>query len=146
MAADLTLPISEVPILQDELYLYPNKKTKYSIKITNSHIFYNSLLEKNARQKYSCLLLRDVIGCDYRRGKSNTDNSAYLTIYAYPHKKKLIGKKTSRTRETLTLDFSHKNSFEDNQRDAKNWKQAITALINGITITDIQGKYIMINR
>ena len=130
-------PSQQIIILQDELQLYGNKKVLHDIKVTEQCITCVQVAEKNP--KIYSLDFKDIIGCDCMKGRLNDDTSAYLTIYAYPHKKKIIGKKTARARETLIICFNRKNSFDENWNDVKVWKKAITALLDGVSITSMQG-------
>ena len=82
----------QVVILQDELKLYGNRKATYEIKVTEECIACMQITD-NLNPKTCSLYFKDIIGCDCMKGKSTGDTSAYLTIYAYPHKKKIIGKK-----------------------------------------------------
>ena len=74
------------------------------------------------------------------KGKTNDDKNAYLTIYAYPHKKKFASKKTVRQRQTLTLTFSEHNTHSDNERDAMRWRDVLWCLIKKVPLSSTQGK------
>ena len=83
--------------------------------------------------------LDDVVGCDCMKGKEPSDCSTYLTIYAYPHKKKIGLRRTTRKRETLTLIFNNCNTYENNMKDAEKWRKVITCLLKKISIKNMQG-------
>jgi hypothetical protein len=86
--------------------------------------------------------LDDIIGSDCMKGKTEDDKHAYLTVYAYPHKKKMASKRTIRKRETLTLIFNNCDSYEDNMNEARKWMTVVQCLSKRINIGDIRGKNI----
>ena len=94
----------------------------------------------NGESRRRVLSLIDIVGCDCMRGKNEEDTSAYLTVYAYPHKKKFASKKTARSRQPITLAFDKSSSYNENSRGAEQWRVAITALLRGVNITRSQGE------
>ena len=89
------------------------------------------------------LSMDDIIGCDCMKGKTEDDKQAYLTVYAYPHKKKLASKRTIRKRETLTLIFNNCDSYDANMKEARMWMNALQCLAKRVDISNIHGKKIM---
>ena len=136
---------SYVPhIARESLSLYPKSRTTYAVTVTTKSITcvpegLSNLQETEKRTiEYS---FRDIIGCDCLRGKTDGDGNAYLVLYIYPHKRKLASKKTTRRRVTLTLMFDQMMSYAENQEAANKWKIMIQAILQGLQIQSINGKF-----
>ncbi len=124
----------------EQCLLYPKLKPHFCVTLTKDGINCIPLINGNVAKRTIFLSLKDIIGCDCFKGQREDDTNAYLTVYAYPHKKKFASKKTARSRQTVTLTYDKQNTFQDNLKEAEKWKIAITALLRGIQLQNSQGE------
>ncbi len=130
-------------IARESLAIYPKPKPTYVVTVTADSItcvpegFSPQEAEKRAIQYH----FSDIIGCDCLRGTNTGDCNAYLVLYAYPHRRKLASKKTSRRRETLTLMFDQRVLYEENQQAANAWRVMVDAILQGFQIRSFSGEY-----
>ncbi len=129
-------------IAQQIFTLHPKPKPLYTVTVTAACVTcvpegFSPYETERRTLQYG---FRDIIGCDCLKGKDDTDTCAYLVIYAYPHRKKLTSRKTSRRRETVTLTFDHKGTYAENQAAANAWRVMIKALLEGIHLRNISGE------
>ena len=121
----------ETTLLSGRHFLFPKTKLKYDIVVTNLKISWNLDSPSGSNQ---VLHFVDILGCECMKGKSAQDVNAYITVYAYPHKKKFASKKTVRQRQTLTFSFDLKSSFAENSNDAEPWVKLINCLAKNVTV------------
>ena len=124
---------TEQTFLTGEFFLYPKTKNKYHISVTSARMLWSQEKGKGDCGPDS-LMFADIIGCDCLKGKSANDANAYLTVYAYPHRRKFASKKTLRQRQILTVAFESRNSFEENCKEANKWKLLIMSLVRDIHV------------
>ena len=134
---ELSDVVTEVTLLSGTFFLYPKTKGKYKIKVSNSSIYWEHTVENANSTKSSkhTLSFNDILGCDCMKGKSKSDVTAYLTTYAYPHKKKFASKKTLRKRHTFTFAFDSKETYEANSKDAEQWRVLISCLAKKVPVS-----------
>ncbi|ELT99919.1 hypothetical protein CAPTEDRAFT_126517 [Capitella teleta] len=84
--------------------------------------------------------MKDVIGCDCMKGKMDSDPKSYLTVYAYPHKKKFASKKTTRKRQTVIIVFGKSQSRAENEEESKLWWKVIKCILSNVPISPGQGE------
>jgi len=101
---------------------------------------YIKMRESILRRGGLFISLDDIVGCDCMKGMESGDCSAYLTVYAYPRRKKIGSRRTVRKRETLTLMFNSCDTYDGNLKEAKKWKKVIVCLLKKIRISDLQGR------
>ena len=121
-------------IFRCTFFIYPNAKVTYCFKALKSSV---RLVDVSNNDKWIDVAYSDITGCDLRKGKKENDTAAYLSIFCYVHKKKLIGESSNRQRKVYTLQFSKKNSYEENFRDVHLWKVILINLINGADLQTI---------
>ncbi|XP_033736835.1 sphingosine kinase 1-like [Pecten maximus] len=73
----------------------------------------------------------DIVGCRCRRSKTADDSTAYLTIYAYPFRKRTMSSKLTRIRMDFTFGCNASPSFDDNIRTCAVWRNVVTRLARG---------------
>ena len=115
-------------------FLFPKTKLKYDISVTNLKLTWTLDSPTGSTQSLS---FSDILGCDCMKGKSKEDTNAYITVYAYPHRKKFASKKTVRRRQAFTFAFDSKDSFVDNSKDAEPWRNLIMYLSRNIPVRSV---------
>ena len=131
-------------VARESLSIYPKKNPTYAVTVTTNNITCvpEGLSNPQETEKRTIeFSFRDIIGCDCLRGKTDGDGYAYLVLYIYPHRKKLTSKKTARRRTTLTLTFDQMTSYAENQEAAQKWNLMIQAILEGLQIRSIDGKF-----
>ncbi|XP_064625235.1 sphingosine kinase 2-like [Lineus longissimus] len=145
-------------ILEDNFSVFPKKKVLYKVTVTEQSLTCsvpliellpydsngkgsNSNATRRSRPSYSSvppqIEFKDVIGCHVMKGKDSDDKSAYFCIYHYPHKKKMLAKKSSRRRHTMTFLVNQANTYEENNVIAEHWKKIIVCLSKGLEIHNL---------
>jgi len=126
-------------LLEGTFAIYPKTTIEYHVSVTNSEISYVHCMnshEPTSSKKSTTHVIKfsDVIGADCMRGKTANCSMAYLNVYAYPHRKKLVGSGSLRHRRCVTFIFSRFPSFEENHKDALQWQLVITYLVRKIEV------------
>jgi hypothetical protein len=124
-------------LLSGEFPLYPKSTTAFTIKLKRDAITWK---DQNAKVAHS-FSFKDIIGCDCMKGKTEDDSASYLTIYAYPHKKKFASKKTSRKRQTITIMFKSHTQLSENEKDSFLWWTVVKCLLKKVPISPSQGEF-----
>ena len=130
---------TNVVLLEGSFAIYP-KTTKYRVLVTSLEISYvprsnSNELHSSKKSSAHVIKLADVIGADCMRGKTANCQAAYLNIYAYPHRRKLLtSRRTLRRRHCVTFVFAQFASFEQNHTHAMHWQLVITYLVRGIDV------------
>ena len=114
--------------LKQQFYLYPNVKTRYFVKVFDSFIKFIEVSNANTGID---IPYADITGCDCRRGSKKSDNAAYVSIFCYMHKKKLLGDNSRRYRKVYTLQLCNHHTYDENVKDAHLWKSVLRNLTNG---------------
>jgi len=120
-----------VALLEGSFAIYPKTTIEYDVLVTNSEISYVPSSKKSSAH---VIKLSDVIGADCMRGKTTNGHAAYLNIYAYPHRKKLLSSGCIRQRLCITFVFAKFPSFEENHKDAQQWQLVIAYLVRRIEV------------
>ena len=134
---------SDVPqeFLQGDYVLYPKGKDSFNVIVSQEAI---NLTPNGTNGKSTLkpmvLKMQDVIGADTLKGKTADDTKAYLTIYAYPLKKKTMSKKLVRKRDAITLTFDKFNSYNENWKSSSQWKTVLNCLVRKMDLSGVQGK------
>lgn len=123
----------EQHFLSGDFFLYPKTKIKCHVTVTSARIIWSQEKGKGDCSPDS-LTFADIIGCDCLKGQTDKDTNAYLTVYAYPHRKKFASKKTLRQRQILTVAFESKNTFDENCKEANKWRLLIMSLVRNLRV------------
>ena len=109
--------------------VYPDRKTKYGVKVTESDIYFNKIAE--TKKKDISLRVVDIVGCeitaqgDQKRLSDIDEHSSCVTIYAYERRSSKSKVVTGRKRRTVTLLFDTKTSYGENREDAVMFKEKV---------------------
>lgn len=144
--------------LVETFYISSKKNTVFQVRLTEKGLCLRK--ESNGTSKEQTILLKYIIGCRCLRSKrkknsgsgcacsslpavkqnhlkvvdensgemDSTDISAYLYIYAYILKKTRRGERRERT--TITLRFRSFDKYEENNKEAQKWRNAIKQLLS----------------
>lgn len=132
-------------LLTGEFSLYPKSKSLYNISLTSSHIHCVPCAKESSKKSIITLSMKDIVGCECMKGKTEDDVCSYLAIYAYPHKKKFASKKTQRRRQSVTITFAAHATRQENEKESTVWRNVIKCLLKKIPITSSQGLWIVIS-
>ncbi|XP_062611044.1 sphingosine kinase 2-like isoform X2 [Saccostrea cucullata] len=112
-------------LLKEEFSLFPFKKSKYAVELTQKWISY-----KNTRNEFDenhYIHFGDVIGCKCRKSKAH-DVSCFLTVYYYPICQRSYNGKRTREKQTVTFDIHSSNVFDENLKICFRWRNLILSL------------------
>ncbi|XP_069124226.1 sphingosine kinase 1-like isoform X2 [Argopecten irradians] len=128
-------------LLKGAFSLYPRTKPTFMVSLTRMGLTYQNTEECD--EKEDCIRhinMGDIVGCRCRRSKSADDSTAYLTIYAYPFRKRSMSSKLTRIRMDLTFGCNASSSFDDNFRTCAIWRNVVTRLARGqdVAMAEVQ--------
>lgn len=141
-------------LLEETFYVLTKKNSVFRVRLTKKGL--SLIKESDNQEKKQTIPTRDIIGCKCLRSKKSTtscscqslprttlrvveensgeqdetDISAYLYIYAYILQNNKNGH-CKRERTIITLRFRSFDKYEDNNKEAKRWRNAIKQLIKG---------------
>lgn len=141
-------------LLEETFYVLTKKNSVFRVRLTKKGL--SLIKESENQEKKQTIPTRDIIGCKCLRSKKSTtscscqslprgtlrvveensgeqdetDISAYLYIYAYILQNTKSGG-CKRERTIITLRFRSFDKYEDNNKEAKRWRNAIKQLIKG---------------
>ncbi|OWF53322.1 sphingosine kinase 1-like isoform X2 [Mizuhopecten yessoensis] len=112
--------------------LYPRTRPSYRVSLSRMGISYTNIDEDDEKdQCVKHINMGDVVGCRCRRSKMADDSTAYLTIYAYPFRKRTMSSRSTRIRMDFTFGCNASSSFDDNFRTCAKWRNVVTRLARG---------------
>ncbi|XP_019629056.1 PREDICTED: sphingosine kinase 2-like [Branchiostoma belcheri] len=121
-------------ILQDDFAAYRRGNLRYTVRLTPEAIVYVVVGSKQERT----LALADVLGChtsvSLRRKPTQANQAAFLCIYSYPLKRKLLSGSV-RTRVCTSFRVDRFDNYEQNCELAEKWRVAVRCLLAGHTVT-----------
>lgn len=114
-------------ILEGQLNLYPKESKVYSVVLRENGLYYTPLGVNDNKKTTTFVQLQDIVGCHCMKSKEreNTKTEAYFCVFAYPHKKKLLGSKTNRKRIDMTFTVKQHSTLEENTQEAERWRAAV---------------------
>jgi hypothetical protein len=156
---NLSVEMSSSAILEGRFALGVKSKRIYVVTIDSTAVRYTSeaksvnrpLFKVRHRSKSvdSChLLVKDIIGCDCRKGTSSddSDHAAYLVVCAYPTIEKSHSTDANqedvlncRRRTTLTVKFNSHSTFDQNLAEAMKWKAVVSCLAMKVKLQPTTG-------
>lgn len=122
-------------LLEGQFEVFPNEKVLYNVELTRSGITYYPVdgVKSNKTVKY--LHFGDVIGCRCRKSLDQKHaNKAYVTLFAYPLKKKLFSEKHVRYKNHVTLAYRSESSFDGNRKIVEKWRRVILHLCRQLPV------------
>lgn len=117
-----------VTILEDDFLLFPHQNTRFKVKLSRAGISYEPINDRKSKGGVKYINRGDITGCHCLKGKNDADNGAYLTIYYYPFRKKLLSSKLLRHRSSLTFNIQTSDQFIENLSIANKWQVVIRSL------------------
>lgn len=135
----MALSFEDTTLLEGTFTIYHQSTSKYNVRVTKSQFRYAVEAAGGKKNAANIIKFADIIGCDCMRGKSADSNSSHLNIYAYPHRKKIVGKSTIRKRKLITLVFNQSQTFEENHKESSRWQLVLAHLIRNVDIRTVQG-------
>lgn len=146
-------PIQNRILLEETFYVVSKKSSTFKVRLTPKGLHLIRDTEDNFKEQI--IFLKDIIGCQCLRSKKRTRNctcqslprsdslqvveenstdlddsdiSAYLYVYAYIFQGT---KDVRRERTIITLRFRSFDKYDDNNKEAQRWRNAIKKLIKG---------------
>ncbi|XP_066271124.1 sphingosine kinase 2-like [Branchiostoma lanceolatum] len=121
-------------ILEDDFAAFRRGNLRYTVRLTPEAIVYVVLGSKQERT----LALADVLGChtsvSLRRKPTQENQTAFLCIYSYPLKRKLLSG-SARNRVSTSFRVDRFDNYEQNCELAEKWRVAVRCLLAGQTVT-----------
>ncbi|XP_060573427.1 sphingosine kinase 1-like isoform X2 [Ruditapes philippinarum] len=122
-------------LLEGHFEVFPNEKILYQVELTRSGITYYPIdgVKSNKTVKY--IHFGDVIGCRCRKSLDQKHaNKAYITVFAYPLKKKLFSEKHVRYKNHITFARSSDSNFDGNRKIVEKWRRVILHLCQQLPV------------
>ena len=112
---------------KDDFTLGPGFKTNLTVSLTSNSITYESNSTKTSQK----IKLEDIIGATARQllHTGNDIESAYIHIYSYPLKKRVLSTTAKRQRLEYVFAVSGKDSSVANLEIAEKWVRCIKWLL-----------------
>jgi hypothetical protein len=111
---------------KDDFTLGPGFKTNLTVSLTSNSITYESNSTKTSQK----IKLEDIIGATARQLHTGNDiESAYIHIYSYPLKKRVLSTTAKRQRLEYVFAVSGKDSSVANLEIAEKWVRCIKWLL-----------------
>ncbi|XP_035680290.1 sphingosine kinase 1-like [Branchiostoma floridae] len=121
-------------LLEDVFAAFRRGNLRYTVRLTSEAIVYVVL----GSQQERTLALADVLGChtsvSLRRKPTQGNQSAFLCIYSYPLKRKLLSGSV-RSRVSTSFRVDRFDNYEQNCELAEKWRIAVRCLLAGQTLT-----------
>ena len=116
-------------LLEDEFEVFPNEKLLHKVEVTKHGITYYPLNESRDSKNKKYIHFGDVIGCRCRKSVDEKHlHKAYLTVFAYPLKKKLLSDKWIRYKHHVTFARRSDSSFDENRKVVEKWRRVFLHL------------------
>ncbi|XP_045213785.2 sphingosine kinase 2-like isoform X2 [Mercenaria mercenaria] len=122
-------------LLEGQFEVFPNEKVLYNVELTRSGITYYPIDAVKSNKTVKYLHFGDVIGCRCRKSiEQKHANKAYITVFAYPLKKKLFSEKHVRYQRHVTFARSSDSTFDGNRKVVEKWRRVILHLCQQLPV------------
>lgn len=113
--------------LYGEFTATSNRKVRCAVSLTDRDFIVQRLTSAPVGRNKVVLSLNDCVGCRAYREDDKADPAAYLAVYFYPLKRRLMSSRVSRQRMEQCFRLAALQDSRANLEEAEKWARAIRA-------------------